>query len=165
MSVFTGGEEVPDAHTETSQRRGKIAFFKYTKLIFKDKTSQRPETSSDYGLTSGAGIDVTADGIGDDLLAGDGAAAVGAGVGKRQGSLSSFPATTGSSSTSSAAVADASGTADPTPAEARATFSYSNDGKGTVAAGVKVHGGSARDLGAGDGAMQRPQSLGNRNRW
>ena len=42
-------------------------------------------------------------------------------------------------------------------------FSYSNNGDGAAAAGVKVHGGSAGDLGAGDDVMQRPKSLRNCN--
>ncbi|KAK3863123.1 hypothetical protein Pcinc_031065 [Petrolisthes cinctipes] len=144
-----------------AKNQGKIAFFKYTKLIIKKRTTQRPETASNEP-TGRFGGDVTVSGgAGGRRLVGSGAgvgrgrdvssaAPVGAGVWDAAGAAAVSPAVAGVDAVAMS----------PTGAGAGAAASFlrgSSDGAPTHVGSL---GGSAGDLRVGSGAVQRqPMSL------
>lgn len=168
-----------------AREEGKIAFFKYTKLIIKERTNQRSSSATDdVSTTGGAGSDVSVKPRSEASHSGEGSVtggeasvrprtgaagagpssrvgelAVGAVVGRGIGALS--PATSRTPSTSFAAAAGRS----TTPLTSARMASTPESGNRAVAAGYATADGSAGKHGTTPGVThQKAKALRNRKK-
>ncbi|KAK4309830.1 hypothetical protein Pmani_018562 [Petrolisthes manimaculis] len=149
-----------------ARNQGKIAFFKYTKLIIKKRTTQRPETASNEP-TGRVGGDVTVSGG----AGGSRRGGSGAGVGGSRDVSSAAPvdagvwAAAGAAAVSPAVVGVDTVDMSPAGAGAGAAASSLRDSSDGTPTHVGSLGGSAGDLRVGSGVVQRkPMNLRNRKK-
>lgn len=148
-----------------AREEGKIAFFKHTKLIIKERTAQRSGTTSGEHSTSGA------DGLMELRSAGAVAGGVevrpdvepvGVGVGGGKGAPSS--ARPGAAAFDAQSPVPADGATVPRAPDGAGNGARTPDAGGKVAAGCRTPGGSVSDLESSGGALQRQKSLRNRKK-
>ncbi|KAK3865704.1 hypothetical protein Pcinc_028714 [Petrolisthes cinctipes] len=151
---------------QVARNQGIIAFFKYTKLIIKKRTTQRPETASNEPKGRVGGDVTVSRGAGGRRPVGSGAgvgggrdvssaAHVGAGVWAAAGAAAVSPAVAGVDAVAMSPAGVGAGAA-------ASSLRGSSDGTPTHVGSL---GGSAGDLRVGSGAVQRqPMNLHNRKK-